>query len=473
MNASLPAKIRIAVGQTPGTLIDSWKETRVWIDNMIARAAREGAELAVLPECVWPAYYIESIECYFKARADGMPGPVEFLDGIRAAARREHLAVCLGYVAECDRDLSNRVALVDAAGELLGTHDKCFLWDFDNDFYQPGTRLTPISTPWGPIGLMICADARLPEIPATLVARGARLLLQPTAWVNVGTPADPWNPQPTILIPDRAREFGVPIASASKWGAEGPINFVGSSLICATGGRVLSQCGYQETSVIVAEVELLETAGSHVSPEERNRLLSPVPARPPSADVPKLRVIRPRSLVARQAPIERPRHSEAGVQNLPMLEIADAAGQEWPGTDDRLFVSGPLKQSRSLRGINIASISDGDARRFAPLRVFALEGVHAAVVFGDRVAAGTLRTRAAENRIYIIHVTSNATALYSPMGIELAPLEDSTSASCDSEVFLLDAALAARKEFAPRTDPFRQRRPADYDFDRIRISERR
>ena len=117
--------------------------------------------------------------------------------------------------------------------------------------------------------MMVCADARLPENPATLAARGAELILHPTAWVNAGSADTPWNPQPEFLIPTRAAECGVPIASASKWGAEGDTTFVGSSLVCDAAGQVVAQCGMTKTAVVVADVELAAPRRLPVADGER------------------------------------------------------------------------------------------------------------------------------------------------------------------------------------------------------------
>ena len=65
----------------------------------------------------------------------------------------------------------------------------------------------PCDTPWGRVGIMICADARLPEIAATLATRRRQLLLQPTAWVNVGTPDEPV--EPAAGLPDPRAAVGV------------------------------------------------------------------------------------------------------------------------------------------------------------------------------------------------------------------------------------------------------------------------
>jgi predicted amidohydrolase len=71
-------------------------------------------------------------------------------------------------------------------GQIAGIHRKCFLWDFDHDYFAAGEEIRPFDTSVGRMGVMICADARLPEIAATLVRKGAEVILQPTAWVNAG-----------------------------------------------------------------------------------------------------------------------------------------------------------------------------------------------------------------------------------------------------------------------------------------------
>lgn len=282
---------RLAVAQTPGTELAEWRATLELLEDFVHRAAAERANVVLLPECAWPAYFIGTRAAYFAARSTGLPGPDEFLQRVCAWARATRISICIGFVAEHDRRLYNAAALISAAGELLGVQHKCFLWDFDHDWFEPGQSLHPTDTPFGRAGMMICADARLPEIPATLAARGAELLLQPTAWVQVGTPGKLWNPQPDFLIRARALEFGVPIASASKCGAEGDTTFVGSSLICDSDGDVLTQCGQREPGVIAADVEFSSPRSHGMTQEQSAALLAEQPPRIPAANVPPLKVI--------------------------------------------------------------------------------------------------------------------------------------------------------------------------------------
>ncbi|MBU0618410.1 MAG: carbon-nitrogen hydrolase family protein, partial [Planctomycetes bacterium] len=433
-------------------------------DELVARAADEHADLVLLPECVWPAYFIGSVEEYFRARETGLPGDDAFLEQLTHLARTHDIAICAGYVAEHERRLSNAATLISATGEVLGTHRKCFLWDFDYTFFEPGSELSPLQTPWGPVGLMICADARLPEIPATLVARGARLILHATAWVNVGTPEELWNPQPALLIPERAREFGLPIASASKWGVEGNTTFVGSSLICGANGEVLVQCGTRETNVIVADVSLEVPRRPQLTPPQRARLLSSQPATPVFAQVPPLRVGRVGDRSRLDAALERLRSDSAN----PTLFVVDGPNADPLLSDAGLLLSGPTESIHDLAGIRIAAVQHRDVSVFAPIRVLALEGVHVVVVFGQGVSKNALRSRAAENRVFLVHVTPRGISAYGPSGGAAR-----TARACDrissrtkpeADVLTLDVAQSADKEFAPRTNPFAARRPECYEF---------
>jgi len=441
--------LRIAIGQTPGNDLNEWPRVLEIVENLIRRAAGENADLILLPECVWPAYFIHSPATFLAARDAGMPSHEWFVAKLTTWARTQRIAICAGYVSQHGDRLRNTAALISDAGELLGTYDKCFLWDFDYTFFEPGDSLVPLDTPWGPVGLMICADARLPEIPATLAARGARLILQPTAWVNCGAPDELWNPQPESLIPERAREFGVPIASCSKCGSEGGTQFVGSSIICDAAGRVITQCGPNSTELIVAEVDLTPPRPATLTAAQRQRLLSTQPPRLPRADVPPLHV------ALRRDESDAVAATPTLLLDYPTDERATTTAEIQ--SENRLLLTGPTETPIDLAGIRVASLRDSDADCFGPIRAAALDGVHVIAIFGDNVADRTLCARATENRIFIVQVTPTEVTAYDPRGRRVA-------ADAKSNALTLKVAHSANKEFAPRTNPFTERKPKSYEL---------
>lgn len=467
--------MRIAVAQMPGTRLDDWRASLALIDDLVRRAASLRADLAVFPECAWPAYCLGSREAYGAARDAGLPGPDWFLTHVRELARTRRIALCVGYVAEDGGRLLNSAALIGRDGRPLGRHDKCFLWDFDHDYFAPGDRLEPVDTEFGRVGLMVCADARLPEIPATLAARGTELLLQPTAWVNAGAADAPWNPQPEFLIPARAAELGVPVASASKWGREGDTTFVGSSLICDADGRVLAQCGPAETAVVAAEVEPRSPRCAPVTDVERNVLLASRPPTLPRADVGPLELsLAPPAAGSEDAP-NPPVVRARSPADLPQAS-AVRTGPWQPVAREGVS---------EIAGVRIGVLAANETRSFAPARCLALQGVHAIVVYagetmlsqratmktpprahslgGGRVSLSVLRARACENRVFVVAADTRGWRVIDPRG--LVTKEGPWPADPRQAITLtLDVAQAANKAVTTDTDVIGDRRPEQYAF---------
>ncbi len=449
-------KVRIALVQMPGSRLEDWAETVALAEDLLDQAARAGAGLALLPECVWPAYVFGAVDVYQRARQAGMPDYTFFLERLAQRARQHRMGICAGYVAEGPAGLANRAVLFGPDGRTLGEYDKCFLWDFDRALFKPGRRLEVFDSPWGPVGLMICADARLPEIPATLAARGARLILQPTAWVNVGTPDQPWNPQPDVLIPERARELGVPIASCSKCGREGHTQFMGSSIVCDADGNVVAQCPLEGTAVVLAEVEPREPRRPAVSPAQRARLLSSEPARRPAVDARPLRLVwTPR--------VERSLLDGLAADDRDATLVLTPVRTPLAGPDaSPTVLDGPLPAPVTVGGAQVMALSADELRSFAPVRVWALAGVHVVLAFGSGVELRTLRCRAVENRVFVAGVTSGGMVVFDPAGRRL---ECAGSGLAEAALAVtVEAHQAADKYFAPGTNPFADRRVEMYEY---------
>ncbi len=211
--------------------------TKRWPDirTRVAAAADTGAELIVLPEGTVPAYVI----------GDERVDP-ELLEG----AARDLIAIAAGSGATIvygsgrydGERFFNTAAVVTAAG-VVGSADKFFLWHFDRRWFRPGKALEPVSTPAGRLGVMICADGRIPTIASTLVDRGAEILVVPTAWVSSGRDVQiRENLQADLMINVRAFENGVPLVAANKVGVEArSVAYCGKSAIVAADGSFVAR----------------------------------------------------------------------------------------------------------------------------------------------------------------------------------------------------------------------------------------
>jgi predicted amidohydrolase len=221
-----------------GDFTERWPSIRA----RVSAAAESGAELIVLPEGTVPAYVIGT-------------NPVE--PELLEMAARDMIAIAAGNATTivygggrfADGVLRNCAYVVTPEG-ISGTADKCFLWHFDRRWFAPGTTLEPITTPVGRLGVLICADGRIPTIASTLVERGAEILVMPTAWVSSGRePAVLENIQADLLINVRAMENGVPLVAANKVGVEArSVAYCGKSAIVAADGSFVARAD-QESEI--------------------------------------------------------------------------------------------------------------------------------------------------------------------------------------------------------------------------------
>jgi len=248
------AQIQVAGGDLAGNLDRARRS--------IAEAAAQGARVVVLPETMDLGWTHPS--------ASDLAGPIP--DGaacraLRDAARQSGVWVCAGLTERAGDRVFNAAVLVSDSGEVVLHHRKINELDFAHTLYAPGDRLSVVETPFGKVGVMICADAFVPGHPIsrTLGSMGAQLILSPCAWA-VAAGHDPVREPYGGLWRDSygpvAREFGMWIAGCSNVGpiTAGPWagrQCIGCSLLVdPTGNPVLQgPYGVAAESLLLARIQ--------------------------------------------------------------------------------------------------------------------------------------------------------------------------------------------------------------------------
>ena len=149
--------------------------------HMLDDASDARAELFVTPEC-WLDGYAAPDKASTPERLRGVAqnlGSSPYLKQVAEEARKRSMAICFGFVSEEDGKIYNAAGLWGADGRLIGVYHKTHLQKHDLQF-AAGDSLPVWPTPWGPIGIMICADRRWPETARTLRLKGAKLILNPS-----------------------------------------------------------------------------------------------------------------------------------------------------------------------------------------------------------------------------------------------------------------------------------------------------
>lgn len=253
--------LRVAAIQADVALADKWDaakidSTIVPYSQMTARAAREGAQLAVWAETAVPEYLIHT---------------PALLTWVRHTAQDNHVAIFLGYphatlaAGGGDPLRYNGAGLFRADGRLEDFYAKFHLLPFGEkmpfsavvpaisrvDFGQaewtPGALPTPmiLKTPGGDYRLsgLICFESIFPGLSRVAVRRGAELLVNITNDGWFGVTAGPR--QHAELARLRAAECGVPLVRCANNG----ISFVTDAR-----GKIVARAGLRQRAIVAAEV---------------------------------------------------------------------------------------------------------------------------------------------------------------------------------------------------------------------------
>lgn len=235
--------------------------------DFITRAAKEGADVVLLPEaldCGW---------CHSSAsQCAGSIPDGEACQRLCEAAKTHGIHVCAGLVERDGGKLFNSAVLISAEGEVLLHHRKINELAMAHDLYACGDRLGVVDTPCGTIGLMICADGFAADLAVSraLGLMGAQIILSPCAWAVPPDHNNTEEPYGQLWLDSYgpvAKEFGLWIAGASNVGpiTEGEWSghpCIGCSLVVGPDGKPVLRGPY---GVDAAELLLLDIE-LHASP---------------------------------------------------------------------------------------------------------------------------------------------------------------------------------------------------------------
>ncbi len=230
-------------------------------DRLVRAAASLGAELVLLPE-KWNAL----------GTPEAMAGAADALDGpaslwARGIARELGVDLVAGSIVERvpgqERSANTSVHYAPD-GEARAVYRKLHMFDVEVDGVvyeeslreQPGDEIVVSECSRGvTLGMSICYDLRFPELYRELSARGAEILLVPSAF-TLATTRDHWE----VLLRARAIENQCFVLAANQIGVHPPANRSGGrSMIVDPWGVVLA-CAPDTESAIVADLDFAQLA---------------------------------------------------------------------------------------------------------------------------------------------------------------------------------------------------------------------
>ena len=253
-------KLKVACLQVSAREYEDRYENKENIIKMIDKAADSRPQLMVLPECVYPAYYISPL--IVKNSLEFQKSTLELIAEVKQRAKLYKCYIALGIV---ETDLTenifyNSALLINPKGQEISRFRKSYLWHFDSLWFCAGEQYPVIETEFGKIGMFICSDGRLPEIVRCLSLQGADILLDLTNWVTSGFEKEALtNPQVEYMIPTRALENRVWIIAANKVGMEAStILYCGKSAVFTPDGQVAKIASSSQEEILFYEISLEE-----------------------------------------------------------------------------------------------------------------------------------------------------------------------------------------------------------------------
>lgn len=236
----------------------------------ISAFVKDAAETYRPDLLIFPEYCMSVTQPGTAPPAETLDGP--FVSGLRDLAKTYGVWIVFGMHERtedpADSRSYNTIVVVDASGEIVTTYRKTHLYDAfhhrESDATKPGDQLfTPIETPFGKLGLMVCYEVRFPEIARSQKAQGAEIILMPTAWAAGKLKSHHYN----TLIQARAIENTLFVLACDQChpGA------IGESIAVDPMGTTLAAAGGEETLVAVRIDTAQIDAVSRILPSYQNR----------------------------------------------------------------------------------------------------------------------------------------------------------------------------------------------------------
>lgn len=250
-----------------------WLDLDANVERMcefVEAEADAGSELIVFPETanigyITPVTVGEPVDCdgltnaqfasrYMKA-ADPIPGRTTQALSELTTKHGVHVVVGMAQAhSVIPGSLYNSAVLVGPEG-VIGVHHKMHIALNEKQYFYPGNTAEVFETELGRIGMIVCYDARFPELSRILALKGAEIIVCPWCVPAIFTVPDVTNSLKHRSY-TRAQENGVYFLSCNRSGLQGRIQMMGHSVVAAPDGTIIGASETVEEDVV--RVELTE-----------------------------------------------------------------------------------------------------------------------------------------------------------------------------------------------------------------------
>ena len=228
----------------------------VRIENAVIDAKDKGADIICFPET--------SILGWVNIDAHERAYPIPGADSKRLCglAKKYNVHLCVGLAEKNNDFLHDSVILIDDNGEILLKHRKInILSELMVPSYTPGSEVNIVTTRFGKIGLMICADTFLDEYVYIMKELQPDLVLVPYGWA---APEEDWPEHAKTLedvVSKVANTVNCPVIGTDLVGeiSKGPWAgqvYGGQSVAIDPDGKILGRGRDRDSDIVILDIEL-------------------------------------------------------------------------------------------------------------------------------------------------------------------------------------------------------------------------
>ena len=187
-------------------------------------------DLVICPELFLSGYNVGD---RIRHLAEPQGGP--FAQAAAALAIKRRVALIYGYPEQAGDVIYNAAACIDRGGRTIAHHRKLRLPNaYEKSYFTTGDAYTLFELHGWSIAILVCYDVEFPEAVRACAARGAQLVVAPTALKKE------WAFVARSMIPTRAFENRFFVAYANYCGREGSFEYLGESCFAGPTGRVIA-----------------------------------------------------------------------------------------------------------------------------------------------------------------------------------------------------------------------------------------
>lgn len=246
--------------------------------KLVREAAKEGAQIVVLPEFFETPYFcLEQVVDHFALARPFEGNPL--IAGMSALAKELGIVLPISFFEKAGQAHFNALAMIDADGWVLGRYRKSHIpagpGYQEKYYFNPGdSGFRVFKTKYGVVGAGICWDQWFPECARAMALMGAEILVYPTAIGTEPPPAPPVDSRHhwRRTMQGHAAANYVPLVAANRIGTErgkfSPVEltFYGTGFITDPTGAVIADCsGKNGDGVISASFDLDAIAAARTS----------------------------------------------------------------------------------------------------------------------------------------------------------------------------------------------------------------